>query len=173
MAVDASIVEAMHHMAVDDLYRGHRVEGDVQVACQAVATPTRDDAQSRRGVHQRACHLIDRAVASHGHHHLHPIGGSLLRQFGGMSRTLGVANLTVEAIGRNVFTDGSLKSGFIARARNGVDDKKDLLHKKCVERGVSTANITESSERKRMKRLQIRGNCKKSPENCTLIPKNV
>ena len=44
---------------------------------QSVARATGHDTKGSPGVHQRPCHLIDSTVATYGHNHIDPLGGTV------------------------------------------------------------------------------------------------
>ena len=60
--------------------------------CQSVAAAAGHDTQCRGRVDESAGHLVDGAVAPHGHHDLRSLCRRLACQFLGMSRTLCVAD---------------------------------------------------------------------------------
>ena len=96
LLIDEAHIHAAEGGRPQPAQRGGHVQGHFEVAGQAVAGALRHDAQRRARAQQPPPHLIDGAVAAHGHHHPKPFPRRLPRQRHGVAGVLGGAHGIVQ-----------------------------------------------------------------------------
>ena len=127
--VDGTIVELFHVGFIDDAYGFAHIKRDMEMACQSVARTARHHGKRRGGMNQCTRHLVDRAVAAHGHHHIHAALHCIGGKHRSVARIRGVADFHIVAVLVRQFFSETGYTLLALRAGNGVYEiKYAFLH---------------------------------------------
>ena len=98
-----------------------------EMSCKAIAGADRNDTQGGIGPTQSAGDLVDGAVPSDRHDSIEAESGIVSSEFDGMTFVLGEDNVGHPLVVVKQFVNEFRYASFVERARNGVDDKGDIL----------------------------------------------
>lgn len=128
-SVHRAVVEGFDVARVDHADGSLGVDGELEVACESVATAAGDDAQRRVGVDEGACYFVDRAVASYCYDNVDALACSLVGDYFGMTSVLRVAH-AVRVLARvNTAPDALADVYLSVCAGFGIDDEEYGLHR--------------------------------------------
>ena len=105
LLVDDAIIEILNLRLVQYGDGFLHIQRQTEMAGQSVAGTAGDDAEGSVGVHQRASHLVHRAVATHGHDNIRAFIGILLGNLRSMAGIFREADLMVIEFGIECFFD--------------------------------------------------------------------
>ena len=98
VAIDRAVIDLDAVAIANAFERLGDVEGQLQVACEAIAASHRDDAELNWGANQGTAGLVDGAIATDGDHSVDSPFNSPAGQLTGMTGIFGESDVNIEPI---------------------------------------------------------------------------